>query len=144
MVKGVSLDKIIDTLSWYKTWLLSGYNLANVKRKLLRKHKRACKSSWSRPGNQKSVTLQIPWNFGSLCGELTWNHCTSKRIGLLKEQRRMKEGTSAVLLQSCLGNEWWADSTNDWLVDSMECYSYLRNIQDLLSDGRTPYERRFG
>ena len=26
----------------------------------------------------------------------------------------------------------------------MECYAYLRNIQDLLSDGKTPYERRFG
>ena len=49
----------------------------------------------------------------------------------------MKEGTSAVLLQSGLGNEWWADS--------MECYCYLRNIQDLLSDGKkTPDERRFG
>ena len=26
----------------------------------------------------------------------------------------------------------------------MECNTYLRNIQDLLPDGRTPYERRFG
>ena len=26
----------------------------------------------------------------------------------------------------------------------MECYCYLRNIQDLLSDEKTPYERRFG
>ena len=26
----------------------------------------------------------------------------------------------------------------------MECYCYLRNIQDLLSDGKTSYERRFG
>ena len=26
----------------------------------------------------------------------------------------------------------------------MEWYIYLRNIQDLLSDGKTPYERRFG
>ena len=26
----------------------------------------------------------------------------------------------------------------------MECYTYLQNIQDLLSDGKTPYERRFG
>ena len=26
----------------------------------------------------------------------------------------------------------------------MECYTFLRNIQDLLSDGKTPYERRFG
>ena len=26
----------------------------------------------------------------------------------------------------------------------MECYTNLRNFQDLLSDGKTPYERRFG
>ena len=26
----------------------------------------------------------------------------------------------------------------------MECYCYPRNIQDLLSDGKTAYERRFG
>ena len=26
----------------------------------------------------------------------------------------------------------------------MECYCYPRNIQDLLSDGKTPYEKRFG
>ena len=26
----------------------------------------------------------------------------------------------------------------------MECDTYLRNIQDLLSDGKTPHERRFG
>ena len=26
----------------------------------------------------------------------------------------------------------------------MECWTFLRNIQDLLSDGKTPYARRFG
>ena len=26
----------------------------------------------------------------------------------------------------------------------MECYAYLRNVTELLSDGKTPYERRFG
>ena len=26
----------------------------------------------------------------------------------------------------------------------MECYTYLRNVTDLLSDGKTPYDRRFG
>ena len=26
----------------------------------------------------------------------------------------------------------------------MGCYTYLRNVTDLLSDGKTPYERRFG
>ena len=29
-------------------------------------------------------------------------------------------------------------------IDSMECYTCLRNVTDLLSDGTTPYERRFG
>ena len=46
------------------------------------------------------------------------------------------EGTSAVLLQSGPNESWWADS--------MECYTHLRNVTDLLSDGNTPYERRFG
>ena len=48
----------------------------------------------------------------------------------------MKEGTSAILLQSGLDENWWADS--------MECKTYLRNVEDLLSDRKTPYERRFG
>ena len=50
-------------------------------------------------------------------------------------RRIIKEGTSAVLLQSGLDEKWWADS--------MEFYCNLRNIQDLLSDGKTLYERRF-
>ena len=40
------------------------------------------------------------------------------------------------MLQSGLDEKWWADS--------MECYCYLRNTQDLLADGKTPCERRFG
>ena len=44
--------------------------------------------------------------------------------------RRVKEGTSAVSLQSGLDKEWWADS--------MECYTYLRNVTDL-SSVRTSY-----
>ena len=40
------------------------------------------------------------------------------------------------MLQSGLNESWWADS--------MECYTCLRNVTDLLSDGKTPYERRFG
>ena len=50
--------------------------------------------------------------------------------------RRLKEGTSAVLLQSGLDEKWSADS--------VECYTYLRSVTDLLSDGKTPCERRFG
>ena len=50
--------------------------------------------------------------------------------------RRVKEGTSAVLLQSGLDESWWEDS--------MECYTSLRNVTDLFYDGKTPCERRFG
>ena len=64
------------------------------------------------------------------------HHTDRKYMGLLRVVRRVKEGTSAVLLQSGLDEKWWAGS--------MDCYTYLRNRQDLLSDGKTPYERRFG
>ena len=61
------------------------------------------------------------------CKNLSWNHCTSKHhrseTNSTAERvvRRIKEGTG-----------------------SMECYCYLRNVQDLLADGKTPQERRFG
>ena len=80
--------------------------------------------------------------FGNACEDLSWNHCTStphrsETNGIAERAvRRVKEGTSAVLLQSRLNESWWADF--------MECYTYLRNVTDLLSDGKTPYERRFG
>ena len=52
------------------------------------------------------------------------------------QNKNLKEGTSAVLLQSGLDERWWSDA--------MEDYCYLRNVQDLLVDGNTQYERRFG
>ena len=113
-----------------------------AKQKLHRKLREACKNSWSPIGILKSFTLTIPWNSVKLVkiypGIIARIHHTDqKQMGLLKEQyARVKEGTSAVLLQSGLNESWWADS--------MECYTYLRNVKDLLSDGKTPYERRFG
>ena len=105
----------------------------------------AGKSSWSRKGSLKSFTLTIPRNLEKLVkiypGIIELLHCTSRphrseTNGIAERAvRRVKEGTSVVLLQSGLDGNWWADS--------MECYTYLRNIQDLLSAGKTPYERRF-
>ena len=64
-------------------------------------------------------------------------HHTDQKHGIAERAvRRLKEGTSAMPLQSGVDNEWRADS--------MEFYFYLRHIQDLLFDGKTPYERRFG
>ena len=65
------------------------------------------------------------------------HHIDQKQNGIAERAVcRVKEGTSVVLLQSGPYEILWADST--------ECYTYLRNVQDLLSDGKTPYERRFG
>ena len=96
---------------------------------------------------EPSRTLKVMYTDNSLevgkaCEDLSRNHCTStphrSEIHGIAERavRRVKEGTSTVLLQSGLDEKWWANS--------MECYTYLRNIQDLLSDGKTPCERRFG
>ena len=113
-----------------------------------------CKTKTSQETNKSSMKFLEPTRkpkaiytdnsleFGKSCEELSWKHCTStphrSETNEIVERavRRVKEGTSEVLLQSRLGNEWWADS--------MECYCYLRNIQDLLSDRKTPYERPLG
>ena len=59
--------------------------------------------------------------FGKACEDLSWNHCTStphrsETNGIAERAvRRVKEGTSAVLLQSGLNESWWAVS--------MECFT---------------------
>ena len=61
--------------------------------------------------------------FGKACEDLSWNHCTStphrsETNGIAERAvRRVKEGTSAVLLQSGLNENWWADS--------VDCYTFL-------------------
>ena len=74
--------------------------------------------------------------FGKACEDLSWNHCTStphrsETNGIAERAvRRVKEGTSAVLLQSGLNESWWADS-----METSQIYYLL---------GRRPSERRFG
>ena len=128
--------------SWCRTWPPNGSRRIRAKQKLHRKHKEACKSSWSAIGNLKSFTLTIPWNSAKLVKispgiiDTSTPHRSETNWIAERAVRRVKEGTSAVLLQSGLNENWW--------VDSMECYTYLRNVTDPLSDGKTPYERRFG
>ena len=110
------------------------------KNKTSQETQRSLQKFWSPTGILKSFILTIPWNSAKLVkispGIIARLHHIDQRLmGLLKEQCRVKEGTSAVLLQSGLNESWWADS--------MECYTYLRNVTDLSSDGKTPYERRF-
>ena len=95
------------------------------------------------PGRKpKVIYTDNSLEFGKACEHLSWNHCTStphrsETNGIAERaMRRVKEGTSAVPLQSGLDE--------NWLADSKECYTYLRNVTDLSSDEKTQYERRFG
>ena len=127
-MKVVNLETIIDMQSWCRTWLPTGSSRIRAKQKLLRKH--------------KVIYTDKSLEFGKACEDLSWNHCTStphrsETNGIAERAvRRVKEGTSAGLLQSGLDEKWWADS--------MEWCTYLRKVSDLLSDGKTPYQRRFG
>ena len=102
------------------------------------RRREVCQNSWSRRTNQKLKTPTTRRNLGKHVKGLSWNHRTStphrSETSCIAERavRRVKEGTSAVLLQSGLDERWWSDS--------MECYCYLRSVQDLQSDGKTPYE----
>ena len=90
----------------------------------------------------KSYSLVNLLEFGKLCEEISWNHRAttpfqSEASGIAERAvRRIKEVTPAVLLQSGLDEKWWSDS--------MECYYYLLDVQDLLADRKSQYERRFG
>ena len=93
--------------------------------------------------SSKVIYTDNSMDFGNACEDLLWNHCTStphrsEKQGFAERAvRRVREGTSAILLQSGLDAKCWANS--------MECYCYLRNVQDLLSEGTNSscYEEPF-
>ena len=78
--------------------------IAGSKRKL----KEACKSPWCQVGNLKSFTLTIPWNLAQLVEIFPGiiarlRHHRSETNGIAERSvRRVKEGTSVVLLRSRL------------------------------------------
>ena len=136
-VKKVNRGTIIDVTGWCKTWPPNGSSRIRAKQKLLRKHKRSLQKFLEPNRKPKVIYTDYSLELGKDCEDLSWNHDTSVTNGIAERAvRRVKEGTSAVLLHSGLDGKWWADS--------QKCFIYLRNIQDLLSDGKTPYKRRFG
>ena len=89
--------------------------------------------------HQKLCIQTTRWNLKKACEDLSWNHRTStphrsETNGIAERAvRRVKEGTSAVLVQSGVDEKWWSYS--------MECCCYLRSVQDMLADEKTPYEK---
>ena len=76
-----------------------------------------CKTKTSQETQRSLQKLTIPWK---ACEDLSWNHCTSTphrsetNGSAERAVRRVKEGTSAVLLHSGMDENWRADS--------MECF----------------------
>ena len=97
------------------------------------------------PGANEETKSQLHWQFLGIWQSLRTpileslyvNTSPFRTNGIAERAvRRIEQGTCAVLLQSGLDEQWRADS--------LECYCNLQNIQDLLTDGKTPYKRRFG
>ena len=90
-------------------------------------------------GKPEVIYTDNSLEFRKACEDLSWNHCTStphrsETTGIAQRAvRRVKEGTSAVVLQMKIGGQipW-----NAFLICETSQIYYLM--------GKTPYERRFG
>ena len=76
-------------------------------------------------GKPKVIYIDNSLEFGKACEDLSWNHCTStphrsETNGIAERAvRRVKEGTSATMLQSGLDENWWADCMNAIFICEM-------------------------
>ena len=142
-VKVVNLETIIDMQSWCRTWPPNGSSRIRAKQKLLRKHKGACKSSWSRTGSLKSFTLTIPWNLANpvkiFPGIIVRRHHTDrKQMGLLKE--RCAEWKKVPLPYCC--NQVWTMNGGQILSNvtpicetfKISCLMGRRSMKDALEN----------
>ena len=140
-MRDVNPETITGTLSWCKILPLNGNNFIRAKQNLHMRRKIFLLKFLEPSHRPKVVYTDNSLKFGKACEDLSWNHRTStphrsETHGIAERAFRVKEGTSAVLLQSGLGERWWSDS--------MECCCCLRNVRDFLAEGKTRYERRFG
>ena len=119
-MKDVNLETITDTLSSYKIWQFNAFSQNPCKTKTSQGTLRSLHKFLEPRRKHKVMYTDNSMEFGKACEYLSWDHCTStlyrsETNGIAERAvRRMKEGTSAVLLQSCQDENWWADS--------MECY----------------------
>ena len=128
-MRDVNLETITCTLSWYKILPLDGLNLILCTTKSAHETEKSLLKILGTGASTKSCVSDNSMEFGRACEVLSWNHCTStphrsETNGIAERAvRRVKEGTSAVLLRSSIDERWWSD---------------------LLAYRKTPYERRFG
>ena len=101
------------------------------KNKISQETQRSLQKFLEPESNPKVIYTDNSLEFGKACEDLSWNHCTStphrsETNGIAERAvRRVKEGTSAVLLQLGLNESWWADSMNVTPICETSHISYL-------------------
>ena len=127
--------------SWCRTWPLNGSRHIHAKQKSTRTQ-RSLQKFLEPDRNPEVIYTDNSLELGKVCEDLSWNHCTStphrsETNGIAERAvRRVKEGTSAVLLQSGLNESWWQILWNVTpICETSQIYCLM---------GKTPYERRFG
>ena len=113
--------------SWCRTWPPNGSSRIRAKQKLSQETQWSLQKFLEPNRKPEVIYTDNSLEFAKACEDLSWNHCTStphrsETSGIAERAVcRVKEGTSSVLLQSGLGR-----------YHGM--FSYLRNVQVLLSD----------
>ena len=106
-MKVVNLETIID-MQWCKTWPPNGSRRVRAKTKASQETQRSLQQFLEPERKPKVICTDNSLVFGKACEDLPWNHCTStphrsETNGIAdRAVRRIKEGTSAVLLRSRL------------------------------------------
>ena len=137
-----NLETINDMQSWFWTEQLNGSRHIRAKQKNHKKTQKRLQKFTGLDRNPKVIYTDNSLEFGIACEDFSWNHCTSTRhfsatYGVAQRAvRKVKKRHLCCIVT--IGSKW------KLVAESMECYTYLRKVTDLLSDGKTPYERRFG
>ena len=106
-----NLEKIIDVQSWCRIQPLNGSEHIRAKTKTSQETQRSLQKFLEPEKKPKVIYTDNSLEFGKACEDLSWNHCTStphrsETDGIAERAvRRVKEGTSAVLLQSGLNEK---------------------------------------
>ena len=108
-----------------------------------RNTREACKSSWNPRGILKSFTLTIPWNSEKLVKISPGIICTSTPHRFGNKWDYWESSAQSERRYVCCivatGSKWKLVGRILWNVTPI-CETFT----DLLSEGKTPYERRFG
>ena len=105
--------------------------VSRAKQKSSQETQRSLQKFLERDRKPKVIYTDNSLEFGKACEDLSWNHCTSTPFrsetnGIAERAvRRVKEGTSVVLLHSGVNENWWADRFHEMFYLSAKRYRSL-------------------